>query len=557
MSNRASWMAFIALLLLGCGGGNKDSVQPPATPGPPDVPELPGASPCPDPATDPAATFYVCDCQSGAAAGCVAGDDSADGSRNTPFKTFTKAGEVFNSLPAGGTVAFCRGGAFDSPGGARLANQNCRVDAQCVMRDYSADWAASDAPLPSIRVASGKAFDVENGGNALPDGGYLFLNLAITGAGAATEAGFFFYNDVNDVEICGFAIENFRLGIQVARSNQAGPGSDAENNNIVLRNSSVTNCPSQGWLGACDGCGIAYSSFTNNGYATATLNHNIYLESHQGAVGMFVVGNELYQSAIVNGVCSGTSLVAHGAYTDLTIEGNTVREDVGAVIDGCWGIGIDVSYTEPDYFANLIIRRNTVINVGNVSIGTTSCQNCLIENNVVIQEQPAFGSTLIAIPNKQRSSEDPALSNVMVRNNTLYANTTAAITGIRLGEEGTGHSVTNNVIYAAGTGNLRCFDYSLADSAYTSRDHNVCFSAGGTVSWAGSQAPDLADWQSTTGHDAASLVTDPLFVSALDPYDFIPAEGSPLIDAAGMSPGDDRTGATRSGTADIGAYERP
>jgi len=505
---------------------------------------------------DDASTFYVCDCQAGAAAGCVAGDDDADGSRSTPFRTFAKAGEVFNTLPAGGTVAFCRGGAFAAPGGSRLANLNCNADSRCVMRDYSADWAASDAPLPAIRVDSGKAFDIENGGMASADGGYLFLNLAISGLGADTEAGFFFYNDVQDVEICGFSIDSFRLGVQIAGSNEPAPGSDAANQRIVIRNSSIKNCSSQGYLGACDGCGIAYNTFENNGYAMEILNHNIYLSTHTGAVGMYVVGNDLYHSTLIDGVCSATSLVGHGYFTDLTIEGNTIREDVGKVTDGCWGIGIDVADTTAEYFSSLVIRRNTIINVGNISIGTMACQNCLVENNLVIQQQPDFNSTLIAVPNKSRGSEDIPSSNVTIRNNTLYADTPSSVVGIRLGGEGTGHSASNNVIYSAGAGSVTCFTYDLEDSAYTSRDHNVCFSPSTTVRWTDSSA-DLSAWQGSTGHDASSLVTDPLFTSTVDPFDFIPAAGSPLIDAAGASPADDRTGAARSGTADIGAFERP
>ena len=127
---------------------------------------------------------------------------------------------------------------------------------------------------------------------------------------------------------------------------------------------------------------------------------------------MRISGNELYRSSLnEQGRCGGTSLVAHGVMANLVIENNLVREDIGFAEQACWGIALDPGYSTPEQFDNLIIRGNQVVNVGNVAIGSTSCVNCLIENNVIIHEQD-FGVTAIAVPNKSRASDDAETTNV-------------------------------------------------------------------------------------------------------------------------------------------------
>jgi hypothetical protein len=203
-----------------------------------------------------------------------------------------------------------------------------------------------------------------------------------------------------------------------------------------------------------------------------------------------------------------------------------------------------------------VIRRNIVIDTGNVSIGTTGCTNCLIENNLVVQEQSAFSGSLISVPNRDRGDEDQDTTGVTIRNNTLIDLTSSGITAIRLGVEGTDHEVVNNAIFGDAGGRLTCFDYDLADSSYTTRDHNLCYAASGTLEWEAGGA-SLASFQSASGADLESLAEDPLLVSTVMPYDFHPGDGSPLVDAADASaPSDDLEGKDRDAAPDIGALER-
>jgi hypothetical protein len=126
------------------------------------------------------------------------------------------------------------------------------------------------------------------------------------------------------------------------------------------------------------------------------------------------------------------SLVVHGLFKDLTIDGNTIKEDVGKVTGYCWGISVDPGYPKKEEaFYNVLIQNNTLINVGNVAIGCASCEGVKIIDNAIIDE----GNNLkygISVPVRQ---EDNVKSkDVVIRNNKIvYANADAF--GIRLSGE--------------------------------------------------------------------------------------------------------------------------
>jgi len=194
--------------------------------------------------------------------------------------------------------------------------------------------------------------------------------------------------------------------------------------------------------------------------------------------------------------------------SDLLIEGNWVHEDVGQANDACWGIAITPAYGTVESFSNVTIRGNRVENVGNVAIGTASCQDCIIENNVLIQNQ-GFGMIGVAIPAQVPQAGDAISANVTVRNNSIWTNTGA---GIML-NEGSGHTIVSNAIQAtANNAGWNCLDTTLAASSYTAIDYNVCnFSAG---EWANTVG-DLVAWQAA-GWGANSIAADPGFVSGSD-----------------------------------------
>jgi len=503
---------------------------------------------------------YFCDCGEGADSDCVPGSDGAAGVLATPRRSYEAARRTFEALQAGDTIAFCRGGAFMQSVGNRWVNARCQAENRCVVRDYVPTWASGDEGAPIIRTPSrGRAFSLDDKGRASQEEGYTFMNLDLRSKSG--DRGFFIYNDIDDVDICNVSIDRFKIGVHVAGSNKKRkPGADGQNDRIVLKHSRITNSPGQGWLGSCDDCAIEDSYFENNGFEKPKFNHNIYLSDSNKRVakGMRIVGNELYRSAILNGKCEGVSLVVHGQKDGLLIEGNLVREDVGAVGRGCWGIAVDTGYRSGESFRNVVIRNNRVINVGPVSIGVNACESCLIENNVIVQNQGLNGRH-IAAPNRKRDADDLPMSHVTIRNNSIYVGANSGGIGIKLAEEGTGHRLANNAILYAGSERWACVDASLPASSYASVGHNVCAAPAKPGADWDMKGGRLADWQAKTSLGAGSRESDPGFRSTSAPHDLSAANASAAMVGAG-DPGEasstDIRGKARGANPDAGAYQR-
>lgn len=415
---------------------------------------------------------YVCDCAEGAEPGCRPGSDTNPGlSPAAPFRSYERARTAFGSAKPGDMIAFCRGGAFEVGDNTRWFAPACRADRPCVIRDYEPPWHGKQKPELRVKTKGGHALGFEDGGTAQHDEGYLVMGLALRGPGSGS--GVFLYNDVDDVMLCDLDVDGFALGVYAAGSNPpVDASSDAKNARITLRNSRITNNSQQGWLGSCEGCAIEYNRFENNGFERDVLLHHIYV-SGEGR-NERVVGNDLSRNARVNGKCAAAALVVHGRHENLLIENNTIREDRGAVGEGCWGIAVDTGYDKPEQFTQVTIRGNQVVNVGNVGIGVNACKGCLIEDNVVVHEQP-FSATLIAVPDRDRAENDAESESVQVKNNALYFGKGATGTGIRLGREGQGHLATGNSVRYRGPRKGRtCFDFDLPKEKYAAMDGNSC-----------------------------------------------------------------------------------
>jgi hypothetical protein len=453
----------------------KPKPEPPDRPptGRPAPSARPQGAECPKAPIEAARTVhYVCDCAPGAEPNCKPGSDDNDGrSPATPFRSYEKARATFESAQAGDMLAFCRGGVIEISGDRRWSAPGCRAARPCVIRDYVAPWKGSRKPeLRTSKPGHGIAF--EEGGAPAHDEGYVVMGLSLRGAKEGS--GVFMYNDVDDVMLCDLDVDGFELGVYVGGANPTEDGrKDARNDRVTLRNSRITNNAHQGWLGGCDGCAVEYNYFENNGFARDVLLHHIYLSGE--VKNERVVGNELYRNAHVGGRCSAVALVVHGQVDGLLIENNVIREDVGKANPGCWGIAVDTGYPgKAEGFSNVKIRGNKVFNVGNVGIGLNACRKCVIESNVIVHEQP-HGSTLIAVPDRDRDPSEPELFEVTVRNNSLFVGEGTGGTGIRLGREGRGHSATGNKISYRGDGkSLQCFDFDLAETSYVAREPNVC-----------------------------------------------------------------------------------
>jgi hypothetical protein len=243
----------------------------------------------------------------------------------------------------------------------------------------------------------------------------------------------------------------------------------------------------------------------------------------------------------------------------LVIEDNIVMEDVGGASGGCYGIAVDTGYSSPESFAGTVIRRNQVINVGGLGIGVAACPGCVIEDNVIINQQAGW-FTGIAVPDRTRSSDDLPDGGAIIRNNSIYVSSAAtSATGIAVTTEGRGYTVVSNAIqYATAGGGSSCFDTKgLSASSFARFDYNLCQATASDTTWE-SAAGSLASWQSATGFDKHSSVADPRFLSpAAAPLSLAIPSSSPAVNAGDpvWSTNTDTAGQTRDTQPDIGAYE--
>lgn len=403
--------------------------------------------------TASATDYYVCN---------TGGSDANDGlTTSTPFETFSKARTTFTTMNAGDSVLLCRDGVFPAAGSGWLANFNCGAAAgqECTMSDYGAGTSR-----PIINVTSGHGLNFEEGGAPSADGGYIISNLIFKGISPVNSAaGIRFYNDVNDVMLQNLHIEGFNIGVHTAGAGgNPDPGADEEQNRITLKDSVIFNNTGQGWLGGCDNCIIEGNTFENNGFTTPVFDHNVYLASSGGQVvnNMIVRDNYLYKSTHSAGTCQGVSMVGHGMFDTLTIENNVIREDVGAVSPTCWGISIDPGYASEEYFLNISIINNTLINVGNVAIGCASCNGATITGNVIIDagNQLSHG---IAVP--VRTEDTVKSQNVTISNNKIIGNTDT-FTGVNVDGVNV-FTVTNNEISRPDTSTVDCITRSGSNAA--------------------------------------------------------------------------------------------
>ncbi len=533
----------------GAPGGGVTGGTPPAPVG-----EV--SYPCPA-AESKSFVQYVCDCGEGAAEGCVPGNDTnSGGTPATPWRSYEKARATFETMAPGGTIAFCRGGAFTVGENNRWVNARCQAGNRCIVRDYKPTWGSDKTGAPIINVGSSeRVFSFDNPAAPAHEEGYVFANLSLRGTGKGT--GFFFYNDTDDVTICSTSFDRLAIGVHTEGSNP-GPG-DTRNERIVVLGNRFTNNTSFGYLGGCDNCVVQDNYFANNG-SQAVFDHNLYLGNggNQGKpfVNMRVSGNELFRSTFIDGQCQGISFVVHGLYDNLLIENNYVHENIGEASGNCWGIVVDAGDSDYEGFRNVTIRGNRVENVGGEFIGLNACENCVVEDNVLVNTQPKSDAFGIMAPDRSREDPDVPMTAITVRNNSIFFGAGIG-TAIRVGTEGSKHIVASNAVHYSGSGDFACFDLDLPKSAYSTVDNNLCFTPNSKARWE-NQAGSLATWQAASGFDQKSTTKDPGFASLIAPFNLAAASKiATMVDrghATQSSPvaidGKDRTT-----TPDIGAYE--
>lgn len=372
-------------------------------------------------------------CQTVAAVGCVAGNDTNAGTSPAAPKQ-TLAGINVNTLPAGSALRFKRGGAWNW---STLVLENLNVTAASPLLFDAYDTG----PLPTFRQSSGNMFHLGgNWNNTSNDGGYTFRNIKFDGLGAATW-GFWFVHTVRDVVIEDSDITGFAIGINSNDSDARGV------RGITLRNNTIHHNFDMGLLGHYNDLRIEGNLIEANNFSGSGFSHGTYI----GGGNNITVRNNLYiRNSVVNGVCQGGNMTFHGQIDGLLIEGNRIEQDAAA--GGCWLMSITTGYTTAEWFRNTIVRNNKFINGGNSALVSQSAPGIVVEDNVAINTQ-ATNQTGFVVGGGDYLGGDMLDENAIVRNNTACQSGGASGSVVNVNSPGA--TVTNNVVIAGAAATTR------------------------------------------------------------------------------------------------------
>jgi hypothetical protein len=425
---------------------------------------------------------------------------------------------MFNTMPAGDTVALCRTGAWSGAVPAR--NSNCRAASgswpppvgdvnTCDFRDYVPSWASGSSPRPIIHGTAGATvFDFSTSTQ-----GYRVWNLDIRHDGGGNGT-IFLYRNVNHLDFCNLSLDG-----------QAAPGGLAVYATmppvtaVAVRNSQFYRYGFSAFLGGAHDLLLDSNYFENNGTGNSPQQHTLYVITSASLGGvstrMKVINNEIRTDAR----CGGVMLVVHGRVTDLTIENNHLATT--STNGNCYGIQAAGS-AESGQFVNLVVRRNRLFLSGQTGIEASACVNCIVSDNIV------SGGSGISVNVSCRSGMEMPAGPATIQNNSVYKGM------IAVGCDGNGYVIENNAVWTTGT----CYDIKRPTLRY---DGNYCRTSGGVP--------------------AESVWVDVL------KGNFMPASPGPLIGAASQrsysptaigtvawSPTD--RGRARVPPIDIGAHQR-
>ncbi len=409
-------------LLSACGAGTDttyDSAPPPPAAAP--APAVPSPSPVPAPAPSPApgsaVTYYFSDCQAGAAAGCVPGNNANAGTSAAAPKR-TLAGLDVNTLAAGSQLLFARGGAWASFS-LQLHNLNATAASPLVFDAYTPPGGGTARPMLS---PGGNFFVFQTSlfGATEDTGGYVLRNLKLDGGGSHGW-GIHLRNRSHDILLDNLEITGFEIALHSQNESPIG--------NVTLRNSLIHHNSEMGMLGEADNLTLEGNTFEANNFSGSGFNHAIYLggSARNGAIrnNTFTNNSVCTRAPCADGnpvdpnVCRGGNVTVHGQWDGMVIEGNTIQQV--ASVGSCYGFSITPGYTSAEFFRNFRVRNNTVINLGGCAICAGASVGPIIENNLLINRNNSWMSGVVLGANvgTPGAGGDDVDNGAMVRNNTM------------------------------------------------------------------------------------------------------------------------------------------
>jgi hypothetical protein len=398
----------------------------------PSTPTTPTTPTTPVPTGSPV-TIYLSDCQAGAAAGCVAGNNANPGTEASPKQTL--AGLNLDSLAGGSQILFKRGGAWNHATTVRLSNRNTTAAAPLT---FSAYGAGSD---PLLTVSPAYGFEFGEWQSTTPNRGYVFrgLNFVRSAAGSPESVAIWLRGSVSDVVIEGNRFSDFFIPLR-------GQGGQDVRRISVLNNLFVRN-RSMGVNGTFNDSIFEGNTFEANNITGSGFEHGTYLSN---STGLTLRNNRYIRNSVnASGVCTGGNMTFHGQMSDVLIEGNTIEQDRADA--GCWLMSITQGYATAEWFRNFVVRNNRLINGGNTALAAQSAPGIVIEGNVVINTNPT-NQVAFSVGHTDYPNGDVPDGNAVVRNNTVCrANGAAGAAVVFRNNPGAVDSGNTVVIGAAAT----------------------------------------------------------------------------------------------------------
>jgi len=385
--------------------------------------------------------YYFSDCQTGAHASCVPGNNANAGtSSSAPKRDLT--GFDVNAVPAGTNLLFARGGAWNFSSFIRVQNLNVTTAEPLTFDAYTPSWGGTLSPVFQSN-ATVSLFEFGTWSNTSYDGGYVIRNLKLDGMGIGTW-GLWLRDHMHDLLLENVEITRFAIGIHA----QSAPyvNNSAGVNRITLRNVNVHHNSDMGYLGKINDSVIENSLFESNNFSGSGFSHAIYWS---GGYNNILRNNIIRNNSVVNGVCTGGNVTLHGQFDNMLMENNTILQV--AATGGCYGFSITSGYSTAEWFRNFIVRGNTIINVGYEPILAHAAPNIIIENNRVKNTQAQYqvgvhataGTDGGALP----TDGDDVTTNAVIRNN-LVCFTQSTSPAVRIDLPATG--VETGTIYRTG-----------------------------------------------------------------------------------------------------------
>jgi hypothetical protein len=526
---------------------------------------------------------YLCKCDTGAHGDCAAnaGSDAvAIGSTSAATPRATITGAQFNALAAGTRVLMCRGGRWlnmSFTGGGAISNTNA-TELLPVGFDEYVPPNGTPTGRPRIHLTGGGHFAEfgpfcgANDAQCFQDGGYFFRNLEVTSA-TGTNYAFWTQRGIRYVIIENLKTSGFALAFHL----QSGLG-EAAVNGFVLRNSEIS-AAEMGLLAGTHDMLIEDNLWHDiNNAVGSNGNHAIYTNARPQTNQRGTIRRNTFTNiSAVDGVCTGGHITVHGQLDGLTIEDNVMVAANSTL--NCVGVSITRGYDTTEFFRNMVVRGNTIVNVG-ICVTWSGAPGIVVEGNKCTWTIPqgGVGMSWPSIFGGSAAVND-ADGNVLIRNNTCtYTNLSLDATARCISvnpphsgtSAGTGNRVVNNVAVLRGTGSVSsrsCWGTiggsNAPRSIFSEWDNNLCYVQGGRWSdtYADHQAARVAGfdlWSAANG----PAWSDPLFVNtpaSANSWDCSVQAASPVIDAGHptLSMLQSRTGLGVDGTRrDIGACER-